>query len=78
MKRLILSVSIPALLLAGCAASPAGDAIYGLAPDRVEGPLEPQGLAIDGVSGRRGGAARQQQRRDRNGQDQSLHFKLRL
>ena len=45
MKRLILSVSIPALLLAGCAASPAGDAIYGLAPDRVEGPLEPQGLA---------------------------------
>ena len=41
MNRLILSVSIPALLLAGCATGPAEDAIYGLAPDMVQGPLEP-------------------------------------
>jgi prolyl oligopeptidase len=41
MRHLILSVSIPALLLAACATAPAGDAIYGLAPDRVQGPLEP-------------------------------------
>jgi prolyl oligopeptidase len=41
MNRLILSVSIPALLLAACASTPGEDAIYGLAPDRVEGPLAP-------------------------------------
>ncbi|MDI6625101.1 MAG: hypothetical protein QME55_10260, partial [Brevundimonas sp.] len=41
MNRLILSVSIPALLLAACASAPAEDAIYGLAPDMVQGPLEP-------------------------------------
>jgi len=41
MRHLILSVSIPALLLAACATAPAGDAIYGLAPDMVQGPLEP-------------------------------------
>jgi prolyl oligopeptidase len=41
MRHLILSVSIPALLLAACATGPSEDAIYGLAPDRVEGPLEP-------------------------------------
>jgi len=40
MNRLILSVSIPALLLAACATGPTEDAIYGLAPNRVEGPLE--------------------------------------
>lgn len=39
MNRLILSVSIPALLLAACASGPSEDGIYGLAPDRVEGPL---------------------------------------
>jgi prolyl oligopeptidase len=41
MRHLILSVSIPALLLAACATAPTGDAIYGLAPDMVQGPLEP-------------------------------------
>ncbi|MBU2269981.1 MAG: prolyl oligopeptidase family serine peptidase [Alphaproteobacteria bacterium] len=41
MRHLILSVSIPALLLAACASGPTEDWIYGLAPDRVEGPLEP-------------------------------------
>ena len=41
MNRLILSVSIPALLLAACASGPSEEGIYGLAPDRVEGPLEP-------------------------------------
>jgi prolyl oligopeptidase len=41
MRHLILSVSIPALLLAACASGPAEDGIYGLAPDRVEGPLAP-------------------------------------
>ena len=41
MRHLILSVSIPALLLAACASAPAEDAIYGLAPDMVQGPLEP-------------------------------------
>lgn len=39
MRHLILSVSIPALLLAACASGPSEEAIYGLAPDRVEGPL---------------------------------------
>ena len=42
MNRLILSVSIPALLLAACASGPSEEGIYGLAPDRVEGPLEPR------------------------------------
>ncbi|GAA0870738.1 prolyl oligopeptidase family protein [Brevundimonas basaltis] len=37
--RLILTVSIPALLLAACATGSSEDAIYGLAPDRIEGPL---------------------------------------
>lgn len=41
MRHLILSVSIPALLLAACATAPADGAIYGLAPDMVQGPLEP-------------------------------------
>ncbi|MCS6624547.1 prolyl oligopeptidase family serine peptidase [Roseibacterium beibuensis] len=41
MRHLILSVSIPALLLAACATGPSDEPIYGLAPDRVEGPLEP-------------------------------------
>jgi len=41
MRHLILSVSIPALLLAACATGPSDETIYGLAPDRVEGPLEP-------------------------------------
>ena len=41
MNRLLLSVAVPALLLAACASGPSEDAIYGLAPDRVEGPLEP-------------------------------------
>ncbi|MFN3932298.1 MAG: prolyl oligopeptidase family serine peptidase [Brevundimonas sp.] len=41
MRHLILSVSIPALLLAACASGPTEDALYGLAPDRVQGPLEP-------------------------------------
>lgn len=45
MRHLILSVSIPALLLAACASGPAEDAIYGLAPDRIEGPLEPMAQA---------------------------------
>lgn len=39
MNRLILSVSIPALLLAACASGPTEDGIYGLAPDMVQGPL---------------------------------------
>ena len=39
MRHLILTVSIPALLLAACATGPSEDAIYGLAPDRIEGPL---------------------------------------
>lgn len=41
MNRLILCVSIPALLLAACATGPSEEAVYGLAPDRVEGPLAP-------------------------------------
>ena len=41
MNRLILSGSIPALLLAACATGPSEDAVYGLAPDMVQGPLEP-------------------------------------
>lgn len=41
MRHLILSVSIPALLLAACATGPSEEAVYGLAPDMVQGPLEP-------------------------------------
>ena len=50
MNRLILSVSIPALLLAACATGPAEEAIYGLAPDMVQGPLEPVARAAPTAS----------------------------
>ncbi len=40
MRHLILSVSMPALLLAACASAPA-ERVYGLAPDMVQGPLVP-------------------------------------
>ena len=39
MRHLILTVSIPALLLAGCASGSAESPIYGFAPDMVQGPL---------------------------------------
>ena len=39
MNRLMLTAAIPTLLLAGCATEPARDALYGLAPDRIEGPM---------------------------------------
>ena len=38
MRHLILSATIPALLLAACASTPA-EPVYGLAPDMVQGPL---------------------------------------
>ncbi len=41
MRHLILSVSMPALLLAACATAPA-EPVYGLAPDMVQGPLAPR------------------------------------
>lgn len=41
MNRLLLTAAIPALLLAACASGPSEEGIYGLAPDRVEGPLAP-------------------------------------
>ncbi|HYC73334.1 prolyl oligopeptidase family serine peptidase [Brevundimonas sp.] len=46
MRHLILSVSIPALLLAACATGPSEEAVYGLAPDMVQGPLEPTKPAL--------------------------------
>jgi prolyl oligopeptidase len=46
MNRLLLTAAIPALLLAACATAPAGEAIYGLAPDMVQGPLEPAPAAV--------------------------------
>ncbi|HZW16602.1 MAG TPA: hypothetical protein VFF66_10165, partial [Brevundimonas sp.] len=41
MNRLLLTAAIPALLLGGCATGSAESPIYGLAPDMVQGPLEP-------------------------------------
>ncbi|WP_298742995.1 prolyl oligopeptidase family serine peptidase [uncultured Brevundimonas sp.] len=45
MNRLFLTAALPALLLSGCAAGAPERPIYGLAPDRVEGPLEPPAAA---------------------------------